>query len=181
MSLLVGILLLLLTSSADWELTTTEDLSVARVTLEVPPESQQVFVIRDFRQHTVVGALASIGGLLSVFQGFHLLCFGRPLFWGLFGPFLLSFISNSIYLTSFDASGSKLLDPFGIFGSFSVDLRKRMVEEYGFIPDVESSGARGLGLFLSDLVMDVGPLERKDEDDSNGGQPDTMGSNANIV
>ena len=42
-------------------------------------------VITDYRQHTFIDALSSIGGLLAAFQGLHILVFGRPLWWGFFG------------------------------------------------------------------------------------------------
>jgi len=64
-------------------------------------------VIEDYRQHTFVNILPSIGGLLAVLQGLHVLCFGRPLFWGMFG--------------------AKFLDPFGIFGSGSKTHKQRMI------------------------------------------------------
>jgi hypothetical protein len=65
-------------------------------------------------------------------------------------------------------AGSKLLNPFGIFGtSFSKSMQERMILRYGYIPnssDVDHSGARNLGLFLSDFVLNVGPLHKRDED-----------------
>ena len=42
-----------------------------------------------------------------------------------------------------------------------------MISRYGYIPAPESSRAadvRGLSLFLSDFVMDTGPLLKRDED-----------------
>jgi hypothetical protein len=42
-------------------------------------------VIQDFRQNTFLSALASLGGLLPVIQGLDVICFGKPLFWGIFG------------------------------------------------------------------------------------------------
>ena len=73
--------------------------SVAWVTLEFnTPERYYgrgesfIRVIEDYRQHTFLSALSSIGGLLSVLQGLHILCFGKPLFWGMFGMLLLCFL-----------------------------------------------------------------------------------------
>jgi hypothetical protein len=64
-------------------------------------------------------------------------------------------------------SGSKLLDPFGVFGRFSDGLARRAVAHYGFAPGKGFSTAQGLGLFLSDFVMDIAPLREKDDcDDS---------------
>jgi hypothetical protein len=65
--------------------------SFAQATLSLNLPSQilgdnpQGQILQDVRNNTFLGALASLGGLLAVFQGLHLLCFGRPLFWGLFG------------------------------------------------------------------------------------------------
>jgi hypothetical protein len=42
-----------------------------------------------------------------------------------------------------------------------------MISRYGYIPnssDMDSSGARNLGLFLSDFVVNVGPLHKPDDD-----------------
>jgi hypothetical protein len=68
-------------------------------------------------------------------------------------------------------TGSKLLDPFGIFGiSFSKSMQERMVSRYGYIPnssDMDYSGARNLGLFLSDFLVNVGPLGKRDDDKLN--------------
>ena len=46
------------------------------------------WVMQQVRQNTFLGTLTSIGGLLAVIQGLHVICFGRPLFWGLFGAWL---------------------------------------------------------------------------------------------
>jgi len=77
----------------DWvERTALDNSSVAQATLQFsPPVVQKMFVITEYRQHTFTNALSSIGGLLAILQGLHVLFFGRPLFWGLFG---LSFIRN---------------------------------------------------------------------------------------
>jgi hypothetical protein len=42
-------------------------------------------VVEDYRSSTAFDALGSIGGLLAILQGLHLLLFGRPLFWGITG------------------------------------------------------------------------------------------------
>ena len=41
-----------------------------------------------------------------------------------------------------------------------------MILRYGYIPnssDMDRSGARNLGLFLSDFVVNVGPLRKRDD------------------
>ena len=45
-----------------------------------------------------------------------------------------------------------------------------MVSRYGYIPsssDMDRSGARNLGLFLSDFMLNVGPLHKRDDDNLN--------------
>jgi hypothetical protein len=73
--------------SEDWmERKALNDTSIAQATLQFASLSDYVArVVVEYRQQTFLDALASLGGLLAVFQGVHLLCFGRPLFWGLFG------------------------------------------------------------------------------------------------
>jgi hypothetical protein len=82
-------------SVKDWiERTALGNKSVARVTLQLLSRDnplnktigiQKTHIIQEYRQHNFLTALSSIGGLLAVLQGLHILCFGRPLFWGLFG------------------------------------------------------------------------------------------------
>jgi len=52
--------------------------------------------IEDYYQHNFLDVLSSVGGLLAVLQGLHVLCFGRPLFWGMFGAKFLNPGSNQI-------------------------------------------------------------------------------------
>ncbi|KAG8711668.1 hypothetical protein FRC09_020480 [Ceratobasidium sp. 395] len=42
-------------------------------------------LIEDYRSSTIFDAIGSIGGLLALLQGLHILLFGRPLFWGFAG------------------------------------------------------------------------------------------------
>ena len=128
-------------------------------------------VITDYRQNTFIDALSSIGGLLATLQGLHILVFGRPLWWGFFGAQFDCpiFFTRSLNVTCHLFIGSKLLNPFGIFGasSSSKDVRDQMVLHYGYIPsssDKDCKAARSLGLFLNDFVMDLGPLYKHDED-----------------
>jgi hypothetical protein len=55
------------------------------------------------------------------------------------------------------------LNPFGLFGALaSSEHAKLMVERYGMIPaESETTNIRGLSTFLSDFVLDVGPLAKK--------------------
>jgi len=127
-----------------------ENNSVAQATLQFERNiTQSLFnqypIIEEYRQHTFLDAISSIGGLLALIQGLHVLVFGRPLWWGLFG--------------------SKALNPFGVFGARSPGLREKMIAHYGYIPNPtieDDSGAHKLGLFLSDFMLDVGPLYKGD-------------------
>ncbi|KAJ1301879.1 hypothetical protein OPQ81_000719 [Rhizoctonia solani] len=106
-------------------------------------------ITEEYRIGNAFDILASIGGLLALFQGMHVLCFGRPLFWGLFG--------------------AKLISPFGIFGKCTGDreFRRRLRERYHRpiaaqnthsgghqVPDEESVN---ISRFLLDFVIDMGP------------------------
>jgi len=125
-----------------------ENKEIARITLQPRLGGRLQRVIMDYRRNTFVAALSSLGGLLASVQAIHLLLYGRPLWWGLFG--------------------AKLLSPFGLFSgwSYSEDVRKRMIARYGYIPTPETStpDLRGLSLFLSDFIVDTGPLCKRDED-----------------
>jgi hypothetical protein len=117
--------------------------SIARATIQFPPTQAQISrIVLEYRTHTFLSALTSIGGLLAVFQGIHLLCFGRPLFWGLFG--------------------SKLLDPFGIFGRLSNGLQEKIRKKY----ISEPSNTLDLRSFLNDFVIEMGPLDPEKQDGS---------------
>jgi len=131
--------------------------SIARITLQFAspealgarpagPNGEFIRVLEEYRQHFFLGALSSIGGLLAILQGLHVLCFGRPLLWG--------------------TSGAKFLNPFGIFGSGSKEFRKRIIARYGYSPDSGTFNVEGLSLFLSDFVLEVGPLREADDEES---------------
>jgi len=113
-----------------------DNTSIAQATLQFSSTQNPISqVAQEYRTHTLLNALTSIGGLLAVFQSIHLLCFGRPLFWGLFG--------------------SKLLDPFGIFGRLSNTLQSNMRKRY----ISEHSNTLNLHLFLSEFVIEMDPLD----------------------
>jgi hypothetical protein len=65
-------------------------------------------------------------------------------------------------------TGAKLLSPFGLLSGwmYSEDVRKQMIARYGYIPTPETStpDLRGLSLFLSDFIVDTGPLRKRDDD-----------------
>ena len=62
-----------------------EDQSIARATLTWDLQGLSMPILIDRRQRTFLDALGSIGGLLATLQGIHVLLFGQPLWWGLFG------------------------------------------------------------------------------------------------
>ncbi|CAE7127676.1 unnamed protein product [Rhizoctonia solani] len=107
-------------------------------------------VTEEYRLTTGFELLASIGGLLALLQGIHVLIFGRPLFWGLFG--------------------AKLIAPFGLAGALATkDFKKRLQARYHYqmeLQDAESGlscdtppGVVGINMtqFLLDYVIDLGP------------------------
>jgi hypothetical protein len=70
----------------DWIQTVPLDnKEIARITLTWRLTSQLQRVIMDYRRNTFVAAVSSLGGLLATVQAIHLLLYGRPLWWGLFG------------------------------------------------------------------------------------------------
>ncbi|KAG9124074.1 hypothetical protein FRC07_012957 [Ceratobasidium sp. 392] len=108
-------------------------------------------VVADYRASTAFDAISSIGGLLAILQGLHILLFGRPMFWGIFG--------------------AKLLTPFGLLGSCSsAGFRRRLREHYYSSADSceQSESANGetirLHAFLRDYVIDFGPADSRLEE-----------------
>ncbi|CAE6499435.1 unnamed protein product [Rhizoctonia solani] len=106
-------------------------------------------ISEEYRIGNAFDIFASVGGLLALFQGLHVLLFGRPLFWGLFG--------------------AKLISPFGLFGKCTGDreFRRRLRERYyrptaGSHPsnnDHQISDEEDINMnrFLLDFVIDMGP------------------------
>ncbi|KAF8604654.1 hypothetical protein BDV93DRAFT_94450 [Ceratobasidium sp. AG-I] len=111
--------------------------------------------IEDYRSSTIFDALGSVGGLLAILQGVHILLFGRPMFWGI--------------------AGTKLISPFGIFGGCrSRAFKNRLRERYHHRttgengqPMDEPMDAIRINAFLRDFVIDFGPAEIE-EDLTNG-------------
>jgi len=97
-------------------------------------------VIQDERTKTFLGTLPSIAALLALFQSLQVFCFGKPLFWGLFG--------------------SNLLDPFGLFGAYALRKRRdQVLRRYG-----GNDNAGGLAIFLDEFgVLNMGPLAKVDD------------------
>ena len=76
------------------------------------------------------------------------------------------FFTGDTYIYHDAIAGSRLVNPFGIFGAPSKSIRERMVSRYGYIPGSATMDGRvhNLSLFLSDFVVDTGPLYKRDED-----------------
>ncbi|KAF8760386.1 hypothetical protein RHS01_01343 [Rhizoctonia solani] len=107
----------------------------------------------EYRATSSFDLLASIGGLLALLQGIHVLVFGRPLFWGMFG--------------------AKLITPFGLAGKLATQaFRERLQQQYHRRAEpqdstkttqelgTEESGSRveiDMTRFLLDYVIDMGP------------------------
>ncbi|KAG8692256.1 hypothetical protein FRC09_011357 [Ceratobasidium sp. 395] len=109
--------------------------------------------IEDYRASTIFDAIGSIGGLLAILQGVHIMLFGRPMFWGL--------------------AGTKLISPFGLFGScHSRGFRRRLRERYHRQSTKgqtdEAVEAIRINAFLRDFVIDFGPANVDDEDVESG-------------
>ncbi|KAG8689128.1 hypothetical protein FRC09_012573 [Ceratobasidium sp. 395] len=111
--------------------------------------------IEDYRSSTIFDAIGSIGGLLAILQGAHMLLFGRPMFWGL--------------------TGAKLINPFGLFGScHSRGFRRRLRERYHHQPTAGQAGDAAevmrINAFLRDFVIDFGPADVDDKEDVESGR-----------
>ncbi|GAB1527955.1 hypothetical protein RhiTH_011144 [Rhizoctonia solani] len=110
-------------------------------------------ITEEYRTTSIFDFLASIGGLLALLQGIHILLFGRPLFWGMFG--------------------AKLITPFGLAGKLATRaFRERLQQQYHRRVEqqdpskttqesrTEESGSRveiDMTQFLLDYVIDMGP------------------------
>ncbi|KAF8697100.1 hypothetical protein RHS03_07800, partial [Rhizoctonia solani] len=110
-------------------------------------------ITEEYRTTSNFDILASIGGLLALLQGIHVLVFGRPLFWGMFG--------------------AKLITPFGLAGKLATRaFRERLQQQYHRRAEpqdstkttqesgTEESGSRveiDMTRFLLDYVIDMGP------------------------
>ncbi|CAE6470412.1 unnamed protein product [Rhizoctonia solani] len=131
-------------------LRTSEHTSQAHLTLGKRPY-ELCEVTEDYRTTSAFDILASIGGLLALLQGVHILIFGRPLFWGMFG--------------------AKLIAPFGLAGNLATNaFRKRLQERYHIPAQTRGQAEPGsdpngpqpdvkidMTQFLLDFVVDMGP------------------------
>ncbi|KAF8601921.1 hypothetical protein BDV93DRAFT_524467 [Ceratobasidium sp. AG-I] len=105
-------------------------------------------VVEDYRVNSAFDVLGSIGGLLALLQGIHILLFGRPLFWGL----LL---------------GSKLITPFGLVGKLATKGFRQRLRKHYYPSSIQSAedvrtaaytqDTINITEFLLDYVLDVGP------------------------
>ncbi|CAE6527095.1 unnamed protein product [Rhizoctonia solani] len=94
----------------------------------------------DYRSGTILDVIGSVGGLLTVLQGMHILLFGRPLLWGL--------------------AGTKLITPFGILGMCSSRrFKDRLKEQYHRRSTEENPDKIHIVSFLRDFVVDFGPAD----------------------
>ncbi|KDN35932.1 hypothetical protein RSAG8_11195, partial [Rhizoctonia solani AG-8 WAC10335] len=107
-------------------------------------------IIEEYRITSTFDIFASIGGLLALLQGIHILLFGRPLFWGMFG--------------------TKLITPFGLTGRLATKgFKQRLKERYHYPPQPNQAepwqvttrprAAVDVDMtqFLLDFVVDMGP------------------------
>ncbi|KAH7332741.1 hypothetical protein B0J17DRAFT_677378 [Rhizoctonia solani] len=98
--------------------------------------------VEDYRSGSVLDVLGSVGGLFAILQSIHVLLFGRPLFWGVMG--------------------TKLINPFGLLGSFGSDsFERRLYETYGREPTRDNPDCIQTTAFLRDFVLDFGPLQNR--------------------
>ncbi|KDQ53295.1 hypothetical protein JAAARDRAFT_432011 [Jaapia argillacea MUCL 33604] len=105
------------------------------------------FIIQeDYRQHTLIVGLASIGGLLTIIEGGFAMLFGMTLFQVLLG--------------------SKVISPFGALGIMMREkLRRALHEQYPALRRQMQEG--GIATFLSDVAVDLRILDDDAPRDSN--------------
>ncbi|KAF8686924.1 hypothetical protein RHS03_10036, partial [Rhizoctonia solani] len=132
------------------------------------PRDDLCEITEDYRVTGTFDMFASIGGLLALLQGVHILLFGRPLFWGMFG--------------------AKAITPFGMMGNLATkSFKKRLQERYhiprqgtranseqshgGSQPNDRAGVDIDMTQFLLDFVIDMGPASVPDheEEDKNQG------------
>ncbi|ELU45969.1 hypothetical protein AG1IA_00001 [Rhizoctonia solani AG-1 IA] len=135
-------------------LESSEKLAVSGFKPGQAPRKYLCKVTEDYRVTSTFDVFASIGGLLALLQGVHILLFGRPLFWGIFG--------------------AKAITPFGIMGSLATKSFKKRLQERYHIPrqgtrvnseqfqgGSQSRNRAGVDIdmtqFLLDYVIDMGP------------------------
>ncbi|CUA76264.1 hypothetical protein RSOLAG22IIIB_12176 [Rhizoctonia solani] len=109
-------------------------------------------ITEDYRTTSTFDIFASIGGLLALLQGIHILLFGRPLFWGMFG--------------------TKLITPFGLTGRLATEGFKERLQERYYSPSQpqyqaaqwqqtthgpRTAADMDITQFLLDFVVDMGP------------------------
>ncbi|KDQ59845.1 hypothetical protein JAAARDRAFT_634023 [Jaapia argillacea MUCL 33604] len=104
------------------------------------------FVIQeDYRQHTTLAGLASIGGVFTVADGIFAMLFDTPLF--------------SLIL------GSKAISPFGILGILIWrKLRSAIRQQYPALGDEIEQG--GMATFLHDVAVELDILDDGPDQDS---------------
>ncbi|CAE6533303.1 unnamed protein product [Rhizoctonia solani] len=127
-------------------------------------------ITEDYRTTSTFDIFASIGGLFALLQGIHILLFGRPLFWGIFGK-----------------SCTKLITPFGLAGRLATKGFKERLQERYHNTSQRQNQAESWGIndrsqamadvnqFLLDFVVDMGPAStpRRIQKEMNAGSNDS--------
>ncbi|KAF8673053.1 hypothetical protein RHS04_07712 [Rhizoctonia solani] len=149
-------------------LESSEKLATSELKPGQAPKDRLCEITEDYRVTNSFDMFASIGGLLALLQGVHILLFGRPLFWGMFG--------------------AKAITPFGMMGNLATkSFKKRLQERYHLPrqgaqanPEQLQGGSRSrdragvdidMTQFLLDFVIDMGPAsvpDHKEEDKNRG-------------
>ena len=117
----------------------------------ISPRGRGFVVTEEFRTHTVLTMLASLGGLWTILSALFSWLFGRSLLFPLFGknmfrPFHAPLCSGS---TS-TPSGNKPISPFGLMGKVLSNRRRKEIQW-----QIQNMG---LNQIIRDFVIDLSPF-----------------------
>lgn len=104
----------------------------------ISPRGQGFVVTEEFRTHTVVAMLASLGGLWTILSAVFFLLFGRSVLFPIFGNMPIS--------------------PFGLIGNLSTRFKEALEENFGKSIRAQIHDM-GLNQFMWDFIIDMSPLE----------------------
>ena len=117
----------------------------------ISPGGRGYVVTEEFRTHTVLTLLASLGGLWTILSALFSWVFGRSLLFPLFGKNLFLSFSFPLYSTSISTpSGNKPISPFGLMGRVLSKERKKKIQS-----EIQRMG---LDQIIRDFVIDLSPF-----------------------
>jgi hypothetical protein len=117
----------------------------------ISPRGRGFVVTEEFRTHTVLTLLASLGGLWTILSALFGWLFGRSLLFPLFGKNLFRlFLIPFTQLPISTLSGNKPISPFGLMGRVLSNRRKSEIQW-----QIQKTG---LDQIIRDFVIDLSPF-----------------------